>query len=123
MEQPPSNRDQCGAQRRDGERCQAPALPGRPWCFAHAPELAEKRAEGCRKGGRGRAALVRLQGLCPPRLVALFDTLERAIAEVHDGTIEPGQAQAMAALARAAVTVLQAGEVEQRLRELEGRAS
>jgi hypothetical protein len=55
-------------------------------------------------------------------LAPIYDQLEAALGEVHAGTLDPRTALAMAALARAMVAVLQAGEVEQRLRELEGRA-
>jgi hypothetical protein len=51
----------------------------------------------------------------------VFEELAQALGEVHAGTLKPGQAIAMAALARAMCAVLSAGEVEQRLRELEGR--
>jgi hypothetical protein len=53
----------------------------------------------------------------------VYDRLETALGEVHDGTLKPGQAVAMAAVAPAMVAVLQAGELEERLRVLEGRAA
>ena len=46
---------------------------------------------------------------------------EKALDEVHAGTLPPSRAQAMASLATAMVRVLTAGELEERLRELEGR--
>jgi hypothetical protein len=117
----PSNPKQCSGTRRDGRPCAAPALADGPYCFAHAPERAADRQAAYRKGGLNRASIVRLRGLCPPRLVPVFEALEQALGEVHDGKLDPRQAVAMAALARAMVAVLQAGEVEQRLRELEQR--
>ena len=39
----PTKPKQCAATRKDGRRCAAPAIPGGPFCFAHAPELAEER--------------------------------------------------------------------------------
>jgi general stress protein YciG len=97
--------------RKDGGHCQAPALPKRPYCFAHDPERAEARAEARRRGGEHSAKIVRLRGLVPPRLLPVYDRLEGALAEVHDGTLDPRQASAMAALARAMTTVLTAGEL------------
>ncbi len=42
--------------------------------------------------------------------------------EVHDGTLDPKVASAMAALSRAMVSVLAAGELEERVRQLEQAA-
>lgn len=118
-----TNPNQCESTRRDGGRCKAPALPNRPYCFAHDPELQERRQEARRRGGKNRAGIVRLRGLTPPRLLPIFDTLEAALREVHAGDITPQQATAMAALARALTTLLTAGEIEQRLRDLETAAA
>jgi hypothetical protein len=52
----------------------------------------------------------------------LFDTLEAALGETHDGSLDPPRAQAMASLARAMVSVLVSGELEQRVRLLEQAA-
>jgi hypothetical protein len=57
----------------------------------------------------------------PPRLIPIFDRLERAMEEVHDGTLDPKRATALASLARAAVSVLTAGEMEERLRNIESQ--
>ncbi len=117
-----TNRNQCESTKRNGEPCQAQALPSSQQCWAHDPAQAEQRAEARRKGGRNRSKIVRLRGLVPPRLLPVYDRLERALAEVHDGELDPKQAQAMAALARAMTTVLTAGELEQRVRDLETAA-
>ena len=45
---------QCTATTADGKRCRAPALQGRPFCFAHDPEKAEERADARRRGGYNR---------------------------------------------------------------------
>src|SRR5262245_41562823 len=94
----------CWAIRRDGQPCQAPALAD-GLCFAHSPAQAAARAAGHAKGGQHRASIVRLRGLCPPKLVSVYETLERALSEVHAGTLKPAQAIAMASLARAMVAV------------------
>lgn len=96
-------------------------MPDQAYCFAHSPTLAAERAAGQARGGKHRASVVRLRGLCPPRLVSVYEELEQALGEVHRGELPAGRAIAMAALARSMVAVLTAGEVEQRLRELEGR--
>jgi hypothetical protein len=56
-------------------------------------------------------------------LTNVFDVLETALSEVREGTISPPQASAMAALGRALVAVMTAGELEARLRDLEQRAA
>lgn len=113
----------CAAARRDGRPCTAPVLTGSSYCFAHAPDRAAERAAARRKGGQHSAAAVRLRALVPPRLVSVYDQLEAALGEVHAGTLEPRQAQAMASLARAMVAVLTAGELEERVRRLEADAA
>src|SRR5687767_12346079 len=105
---------QCTGQRRDGQPCRAPALPDSPYCFAHCPERAAARQAAYQRGGQNRANLRRLRRLVPPRLVTVYEQLEVALGEVHDGRLDPKQAVAMAALARAMVAVLTAGELEER---------
>ncbi|MBX6722656.1 MAG: hypothetical protein IRY92_05375 [Dactylosporangium sp.] len=109
----------CAATRKDGQPCQAPALPDDRYCWAHSELVATERDEARRRGGRNRAALVRLRQATPARLRPVFNRLEQALEKVEDGTLTPAQAQAMAALARAMVAVLETGELEERLRELE----
>ena len=46
-------------------------------------------------------------------------TLLAALDEVHDGTLTPAQASAMAAVAGAVVKVYQVAELEQRVEALE----
>jgi hypothetical protein len=98
-------------------------LPGGTWCFAHDPGRATERTAARRKGGHNRSNVARLRGLCPPRLINVFEVLEKALGEVHDGTLAPSRAVAMASLAPAMTRVLTAGELEQRLRDLEQRAA
>ena len=110
----------CAGVCKDGRACRAPALSGAGvYCFAHAPEQAEARAAARERGGRHSAKIVRLRALVPPRLVSVYDALEAALGEVHAGSLTPGQAGAMASLARAMVAVLTAGEIEERVRSLE----
>ncbi len=45
----------CMQVKADGERCRAWAIDGSDKCWAHADELAQKRAEARRKGGRARS--------------------------------------------------------------------
>jgi hypothetical protein len=97
------------------------AIAGSDFCFAHDPEKAIEREAARLRGGQNRSNVRRLRGLMPPRLVGVFDTLETALEQVHAGDLEPKQAQAMASLARAMVAVLSAGEMEERMRQIEAR--
>ena len=63
--------------------------------------------------------MIRLRGLVPPRLEAVYDRLEKALEQVHDGVLDSKQAIAMASIARAMVAVLTSGELEERVRGLE----
>jgi hypothetical protein len=109
----------CSDVRTDGQPCGGTALADGK-CFAHSETTAAARAEAKRRGGRNSATVVRLRGLMPPRLVPIFDHLETALADVLAGSLDPRQATAAAAVARAMVSVLTAGELEERVRRLEG---
>ncbi|MFC1955019.1 hypothetical protein ACFLWZ_00515 [Chloroflexota bacterium] len=110
------------------KRCKKSTLKGEPclgyaledgYCWSHSPALEKQRIEARAKGGRNSARAARLRSLVPPRLIPVYDKLEEALEEVHDGNLESKQAQAMASLARAMVAVLTSGELEERVRGLE----
>jgi hypothetical protein len=110
----------CGATRSDGQPCQAVATRS-GLCMAHDPALADKRQEARRRGGQASARAARLGKLVPPRLMSVYDRLEEALGQVHDGQLDPRIAQAMSSLASAMVKVLTSGELEARVRALEER--
>ena len=83
--------------------------------------MEKKRLEARARGGKNSARAARLRRLVPPRLIPVYDRLEKALEEVHTGELESKQATAMAALARAMVAVLTSGELEERVRGLEDR--
>jgi len=114
----------------EGKRCKSKTLSGEPchgialedgYCFSHSPALKEKRVEARARGGTNSARSARLRKLVPPRLMPVFDRLETALIEVHNGKLEGKQASAMAALARAMVAVMTSGELEERVRNLESK--
>jgi hypothetical protein len=113
--------EHCGAIRNDGSPCNARPLED-GLCLSHSPAHALRLAEARRKGGVNRSRSARLRRLAPPALVDVYERLERALVEVHEGELDPRQATAMATLASAMVRVLTAGELEQRVRDLEARA-
>ncbi len=116
---PSISKHPCSATRRDGQPCTAPALGAGLLCFAHSPAVRGAREEARRKGGRNRSNTSRARALTPPRLGPIFATLEDALAGVLSGDVDPRVATAAAAVSRALVAILQAGELEGRLRTLE----
>ena len=104
----------CPATRKDGRPCTASSGPS-GYCIGHSPNAIEAR----RQGGRGRSRVARAGKLLPERLKPVAESLETALKEVHDGRIDPRIATAMASLAGALGRVFQAGELEERLRQLE----
>jgi hypothetical protein len=63
--------------------------------------------------------MVRAMKRLPEDLRSVYDKLAQALVEVHAGSLEPQQAQAMAALSRAMVTVLDSAETLRRLDTIE----
>ena len=111
----------CGAPRADGQACTAPGLMPDHRCFAHsARATAADRARARRRGGQERGTSARLSRLMPRRLQPVYAQLETALSDVLAGELDPKQATAAAAVARAMVSVLTAGELEERVRKLEG---
>lgn len=113
----------CAEVRRDGQPCRAAPLPGNDHCWAHAPELAEKREAARQAGGLNSSGPARVRRMLPSRLAPVATRLEKALAEVHTGKLEPPRAQAMASLSRALMAVFTGGELEERLRRLEELAA
>ncbi len=109
----------CAALRRDGTPCRVQALPTGPYCWAHAPELREKRREGRARGGQNSSKMRRLLKLSPPELQAVLSRLLTALEDVQAGRLAPRAAQAMAALARAAAAIYEQAELAARVRALE----
>lgn len=111
----PDSGKRCQAMKKDGTPCTAPAVRG-GHCIGH------QGADNIRwraRGGAGTARAQRAAKLLPSRLRPLVEGLERAFAALEKGDIEPREATALATVAVAIVRVYQAGEQEERLREIE----
>lgn len=115
--QPDASR--CNGQRHDGQPCTAVIVLPSGFCFAHDPGRQSEVTAARRAGGKAKATRARLSRLMPSSLRPVLHTLMAALDEVHDGSLEPQKAQAMAALASAAVRVFGAGQLEERLEALE----
>src|SRR5687767_5159922 len=115
---------QCSAQNKSGSPCSA-----QPWkeglCRWHHPDLEAQRAEERRRGGKNKSNKARARrqmaaaALTPGEIQGY---VAQALQGVLDGSVTPGVGNAVASLARAAVAVREATELEERLRELEARA-
>jgi hypothetical protein len=94
-------------------------------CRWHHPDLEAQRAEERRKGGAARSNAARARKALAGDIRDMGDVKARlmsALAKVEAGELESGPANAMANLARAIATIVQVGELEDRIQELESRA-
>jgi hypothetical protein len=113
------------------ERCKATNASGAPcgaqarrdgWCAWHDPARRAEMAEARRRGGQARSNKARARkqltsaAMSPAELQGVIGL---TITQVLAGTKPPGVGQAVAALARAAMHVREASEVEARLEALE----
>ncbi len=108
-----------------GQTCSAKPVRADGYCYWHSPGLEAERAEGRRKGGASRsnkARAAKALGPEPMTLRELHVLLGVTVRGTLTGRVEPSVANAVASLSRAMTAVVQAGEVEERLRELEAVA-
>ena len=89
------SRPTCGATRKDGAACRAPALPDSALCWSHDPRQVEiaarARAEGATKGGKLRALHGRRRRLDSHAALAAF--LTGIIYDVAEGRQDPDVAR------------------------------
>jgi hypothetical protein len=111
----------CRGRRKDGSRCPAVVVLASGYCWAHDPALSEQRLAARQAGGAARSTTARIRRLMPPHVTSIYDQLEAALHEVLTGKLPPPQANAAANVARAMIAAYSAGEVEERLRQLQGK--
>jgi hypothetical protein len=70
----------------------ARALPGRPYCWGHDPDLAEQRREMSSKDGSNKSTTRRLDKHMPRSLQPVLAKLYAALEGVEAGTLEPNLA-------------------------------
>lgn len=120
-------RERCTATNRNGEPCRAFALPGETMCFSHHPGKRAEVKAARRRGGENRsnarraAKTLALEGR-QLRSEDLPDVLRACVLRVVNGEMEPGQASAVAALARTTLQVAHDLELEARIAALEEAA-
>jgi hypothetical protein len=83
----------CAAIKRDGTRCGARAVTGYDQCFAHSPELAEKRKKATSKGGKTGG-----KGRPKDRMLTIHRTADLMITRLIREQIEPSIAAVVAQL-------------------------
>jgi hypothetical protein len=112
----------CAGVRVDGSDCGSVIVGETGFCFAHDPDLEAERRVARERGGANSSNVQRLRRhVAGSVLGSVADVLETALTQTHMGAIPPARAQAMASLARALCTVLETGELVQRVEELELR--
>lgn len=114
----------CSGITKAGKPCRGVPVYGSQWCMTHHPDLQERQAENRRAGGSARSDARRAakawtsigQEIGNDDLPAI---LRSCMVAVRDGTMEPGQANAIAALAKASVQIVADIQLEARIAELE----
>ena len=102
---------QCRADKANGEPCRAPATGQHGYCWAHAPENAERRRRTASRGGRGKAN----------REVTQFkDEIRLLISEVKGGVLDRNDAAVMIQGYRALKDFV---ELERRVKETDELAA
>ena len=94
----------CMGIRSDGKICGSAAVSPRGFCFAHDPDRHVERREVHEHTTR---AADRVRRSAIENLDDVVARLERAVAEVHEGRLDPQQALAMASLAQAMVDTIE----------------
>lgn len=120
-----TDRAQCGAVTKKGDRCKAWALPGREFCRVHLASSQERSAWGAKGGRMGSPAEVQLEdppdSLRPatwPKWIRLH--LASALLAVKAGQLEPSAGNAIAALANSALRACEVVDILTELDRLDG---
>lgn len=113
----------CSATKRDGSRCSSMIVLPSGRCAMHDEDRQADVAAMRAKGGRGKSRIARVEKLVPASLRPTIATLFTALDEVHAGTLDPKQGQAMAALAGAIARLYTTGVLEERITALEERSA
>lgn len=100
----------CMGVRSDGKVCGSAAISERGFCYAHDPDRYMERREVHDKTTR---AADRVRRAAAENLNDVAARLERAVAEVHEGKLDPQQALAMASLAQALVETIELAKSEE----------
>lgn len=117
-----TNTSGCQGTNQSGEPCSATPQSGKAWCLWHDPDLAEQRKHWNREAGKAKSNTRRASRhvLAAARDLKEVDAqLCRAFTDVLDGRLPPGVGTAAATIARSIIAVREAGEIAERLDQLE----
>jgi hypothetical protein len=112
----------CAATTVAGSPCAAQPVRADGYCFWHSPALEAERDDARRRGGVARSHASRVRRSLPDGILTLEEVrglLGTALQEVLAGTLEPGRANAAAAVARAYVAVTIQGRATISVQEAE----
>ncbi len=104
----------CSALKKDGSPCMGFATRS-GLCPGHLADARVFRS----MGGKASSRRARLAKRLDPRLKGILDLLDQGIRQVHAGELPASRGTALASMASAMVRVLEAGELELRLSEIE----
>ena len=114
----------CTGRRPDGQPCRMAPLLDSQWCWAHDPANTEAASEARRLGGHRRRREGTLSGAYDFEGLTSVDAsrrlLEIAVLDSLGLDNSIGRARTLIAAAQAAAKLLETGELEERLRTLEG---
>ncbi len=105
----------------NGEPCQAKCMTNSDYCYWHSPDVATKRAEARKKGGRNRLAGKQSNhGRYSIKTVdAVLKALEDALNDAINLENSHARARTIGYLCQISLKALEVGELERRLEALE----
>ena len=98
--------------------------PDHDFCFHHSPDRADERLAARRRGGYNAAAVNHPATSIPTDIRSVRDALrflEQAVADAMSSSPSLRRARVLVAIAVAAHRIIEASELEERLRVLEER--
>jgi hypothetical protein len=113
---------QCAHVAKSGKRCNAFAIDGSAYCFAHDPASTAKRNAARLKGGFNRRTAARVSGDEAIKIATMADVLALVNAVLADTWQQDNcaaRSRVLLACASVAIEALQVGEFEARLAALE----
>lgn len=114
--------NRCKATRKNGQPCGAYAIADGDYCFTHSPEHKGQRQDAHQKGGknRKRQRILKPFPMCDPKTVqGLGQFLEVVMQGAWSQDIQPPLARTLGYLAQVQKGVIEAGELEARVKHLE----
>ena len=111
----------CAAQRKDGQSCRAPALPGSRYCFAHDPTRSADAQAARMKGATNAAKMRSLKGKRwkLDTAAGLVRFTSGLMQDTLAGTVEPDTARVVFYGVSIQRQLIEVAELEAKVAELE----